>query len=71
MTPEAALLEAEKALHDLLIGASAAEITDQNGEKIRYRSIDISKLRVYIQALKDQIAGTSTNVGPMRIWGRS
>lgn len=71
MTPEAALAEAEKALHDLMIGASAAEITDQNGEKIRYRPVDMSKLQIYIQKLKDQIALTTTNVGPMRIWGRS
>jgi hypothetical protein len=71
MTPQEALNDAEKALHDLLTGSSAAEITDQNGEKIRYRPIDITKLNAYIADLKAQIAGTVRNVGPMRIWGRS
>lgn len=71
MTPQQKLDEAEKALHDLQIGASAAEITDQNGEKIRYRPLDMSKLVLYISALKNEIAGTTVDVGPMKIWGRS
>lgn len=71
MTLQQKLDEAEKALHDLMIGVSAAEITDQNGEKIRYRAVDIAKLKLYIQSLKDQIAGTSSAVGPMQVWGRS
>lgn len=71
MTPQEALAEAQKALHDLLTGVSAAEITDQNGEKIRYRAIDISKLKIYIAELQAQIADTTVNVGPMRIWGRA
>lgn len=71
MTPEQALAEAKSALHDLLTGTSAAEITDQNGEKIRYRAIDISKLKMYIADLEAQIGATVVNVGPMRMWGRS
>jgi len=71
MTPQERLTEAEAALHYLLIGNSVAEVTDQNGEKIRYRAVDIAKLREYIQMLKAEIAGTPAATGPMRFWGRS
>ena len=70
MTDAERLTEAENALHALLTGTSVAEVTDQNGEKIRYRSVDIAKLREYIQTLKAVVAGTVAAVGPMRIWGR-
>lgn len=70
MTAQERLLEAQAALHDLNTGQSVAEVTDQNGEKIRYRSIDYAKLTAYIKDLEAEIAGTARDVGPMRIWGR-
>jgi hypothetical protein len=68
MTPSERLQEAENALHDLNIGRQVVEVTDQNGERIRYAQATRSELRAYIADLKRQINGTS--VGPMQFWGR-
>lgn len=70
MTTQERLDEATQALHDLNTGQSVAEVTDQNGEKIRYRSVDYAKLTAYIKKLEAELAGTAQDVGPMRIWGR-
>lgn len=70
MTLAERLVEAEQALHDLIIGKAVAEVTDQNGERIRYGLPNKSNLQAYIADLKRQIAGTTAEVGPMSIWGR-
>ena len=68
MTLRDRLNEAEIALHELRIGRAVVEVTDQNGERIRYANANRSDLQSYIADLKRQIAGSS--VGPMSIWGR-
>lgn len=70
MTAAERLEEARNALHDLNTGTSVAEVTDQNGEKIRYRTIDYAKLAAYVKDLEAEVAGTSVDVRPMRLWGR-
>lgn len=67
MTLRERLNEAEAALHDLNIGRNVVEVTDQNGERIRYGVPDRARLNSYIADLKNQIAGKS--VGPMTVWG--
>ena len=64
------LADAEAAYHNLLTGVSVVEITDQNGEKMRYTPINRGALATYIADLKRQINGGNANA-PMSIWGRS
>lgn len=52
---EARLAEAESAYHRLLIGTSAVEFRDQNGELVRYTPASASRLAAYIQSLKSQL----------------
>jgi hypothetical protein len=58
------LVEAEAALHDLLIGKAVAETRDSNGETLRYTMATRSALVTYIADLKRQIAGCLPD-GPM------
>lgn len=62
-----ALKEAEKAYHLLMIGQSAVEFRDQNGEMIRYNAMSAARLLGYIADLKRQL-GIATNSAPMRAW---
>lgn len=71
MTPSQRLVEAERAYHELAIGVAVVEVTDQNGEKMRYVPANRGHLAAYIADLKTQVAGSTSRNGPMSIWGRS
>lgn len=63
------LIEAEQALHMLLLGQSIAEVRDANGESVRYTTGNVGRLRVYISELQALIAaenGVIARRGPMR-----
>ena len=63
------LSEAEMAYHQLILGAKATVIVDQNGERVELQSSSSGKLAAYIQELKRQLgllSGCST--GPMQVW---
>lgn len=49
------LHEAEAAYHNYLTGSQAVEITDQNGERVRFTAINISQLRMYIDSLRAEL----------------
>lgn len=68
MTLQARLAEAIDALHLLRTGQAVVEVTDQNGEKIRYAVANRDDLRDYISELRAEIAGTSRANGPMRFY---
>lgn len=53
------LADAKAAYHQLLTGQAAVSFTDQNGEKVDYRSADAPKLAAYIQNLAAAVAGQS------------
>lgn len=55
------IAEAEKAYHSLVLGKAVVELTDQNGEKVRFAQAKRSDLYQYIQQLKAQLcAGSAT-----------
>lgn len=61
--------EAEKAYHDLVLGKAVVELTDQNGEKVRFAQAKRGDLYLYIQQLRSQyVSGcmTPTPSGPAR-----
>lgn len=59
------IAEAEKAYHALVLGTAVVEITDQNGEKVRFSAAKRSDLYQYIQQLKALLdAGSATPVTP-------
>lgn len=63
------LSEAEMAYHQLMLGAKAVVIVDQNGERVELQSTTSGKLAAYIQELKRQLGllpGGCT--GPMQVW---
>ena len=64
------LIEAEQALHMLLLGQSVVEVRDANGESVRYTAGNVSRIRLYIAELKALIAAESgvsvAKLGPMR-----
>lgn len=49
--------EAERAHHRLLTGAAVQEVTDANGEHVRYFQSDIRKLELYIGQLRAKLTG--------------
>ena len=59
MTDIERLKEAEDAYHRLLIGTAFVEVRDANGEMIRYKPADATKLMAYIQELK-RLVGTAS-----------
>ena len=61
------LEEAEKAYHSLVLGKSAVEITDQNGEKVVYNRANRAALSQYIEFLKKQLGQTAANY-PARVY---
>lgn len=70
LTLQQRLDEARSAYHDLQIGKAVAEVTDQNGEKIRYNAANRANLSAYIESLASELAGSQAALGPMRFWGR-
>lgn len=69
MTLQQRLAEAETAYHRLMTGTSVQEVVDQNGERVRYTPVNVTRLAVYIAELKRQTSGVN-DTGPMRFWGR-
>lgn len=51
------LAEAEAAHHELLTGRGVVEVTDSNGERVRYAQASIGRLAAYISDLRRQIGG--------------
>jgi len=70
MTLAEMLVDAEASYHALMTGKSVREYVDQNGEKVAYTQANKSDLAIYIQSLKNQIAGADSGCGngPMRVW---
>lgn len=66
MTTAERLAEAEKAYHALMTGRAVVEVTDQNGERVRYTTANASRLSAYIAQLNADIAGSTTPRGPIR-----
>lgn len=66
MTLEEKLREAEEAYHALMLGQSAREITDQNGERVTFTATNAARLAAYIEYLKNQIAGRTAR--PAKVW---
>lgn len=67
MTDAEKLVEAEKALHELMTGTSARVVVDQNGERVEYTAANAGRLRGYIAELKRDIAGEPLGSnGPLR-----
>lgn len=66
-TPAQKLVEAETALHEVLIGSGVAKFRDQNGEEVTYTKMNLSDLRAYIRDLKLEIAGTGPEPA-LRFW---
>lgn len=60
---QALLDDAKKAYHNLMTGTSARVIVDQNGERVEFTSINISKLYAYIQGL-EALCGIPTIARP-------
>lgn len=68
MTLQQKLTDAESAYHDLMTGAAVVEVTDQNGERIKYNAANAFRLAAYIQDLKNQLNPSLNSTGPMRFW---
>ncbi len=67
LTAAQRLVEAEDALHQLMIGESARVVVDQNGERVEYTAANAGKLRAYIAEIKAEIADdTLGSNGPLR-----
>jgi len=64
---EAQLAEAQTAYHRLMIGQSAAEFRDQNGEMVRYTPASASRLAAYIAQLKSDL-GLKTPSAPAKVY---
>lgn len=60
------LAEAEEAYHALQLGRAVVSVTDMSGESIRYTTANASRLLIYINGLKAEIAGTSAPPRPLR-----
>lgn len=60
------LTEAEAAYHALQTGQAVVQITDQNGESVRYSQANSSRLAIYIRELKAELNGTPRTSGPIR-----
>jgi len=60
--------DAKAKYHALVVGTSPRVIVDQNGERVEYTPANANRLKAYIQALEDELAGRSTRGGPMKVW---
>jgi hypothetical protein len=64
------LVEAEAAYHSLMLGGAVVEVTDQNGEKVRYDRARKGDLLAYIADLRNLITlegGGIVSTGPLRM----
>lgn len=68
MTDQERLTSAEDAYHRLLVGSAFVEVRDSNGEMVRYKPADATKLLAYINSLKRTL-GLTSPTGPMRVIG--
>jgi hypothetical protein len=59
----AMLIEAEKAYHQLMMGQAVVEVTDQNGEKVKFASAKRNDLFNYISSLRAQLCTDSGSSG--------
>ncbi len=57
------LVEAEAALHNILLGKGVQRVQDQNGESVTYTTANVVRLRAYIAELKAEIAGNGSASG--------
>ena len=60
------LVEAEAALHNILLGRGIQRVQDQSGEAVTYTTANVGRLRAYIAELKAEIAGARPMTGPIR-----
>ena len=60
--------EAWTAYRGLMIGGAIAELTDQNGEKLRFTPAKKGDLLNYIRFLEMKLGIAQPSSGPMRVW---
>lgn len=63
------LTDAREAYHKLMIGHSAVEIRDQNGDMVRYTPANRQQLYMYIQRLEAELTpavAVGRSRGPLR-----
>lgn len=68
MTDQERLEQAKTAYHQLVIGAAFVEVRDANGEMVRFKPADATKLKAYILDLERSL-GTTSGPRPMRVLG--
>lgn len=68
MTLTEQLADAKSAYHDLMTGQQVVEVTDQNGERIKYNAANAFRLAAYIQDLENKLNPVTNATGPMRFW---
>jgi len=68
LTLQQRLDAAKAAYHAVLTGTQAKVVVDQNGERVEFNAVNISKLALYIADLEAELAGTNVNRGPMKVW---
>jgi hypothetical protein len=61
LTLQQRLDAAQTAYHNLLLGNSAREVVDQNGERITYTAANRDALKAYIEELQAAIAAEATS----------
>ena len=67
MTLVEKLVDAERALHDLVTGTSARVVVDQNGERVEYTPASTPRLRGYISELRRELSMPPLGMnGPLR-----
>ena len=54
------LVQAEGALHELMIGMRATVFVDQNGERVEYARASLPRLQAYVAHLRELVAGQSS-----------
>lgn len=67
------LAEAENALHKLMTGSKSQTITFGSGKSVTYNTASISKLQIYINDLRQQVAAcdgtaSTTKRAPVRFF---
>lgn len=62
------LEEAETAYHDLVTGAKARVVVDQNGERVEFTPANRAALAQYIEKLKELVTGVQRVTGPLKVW---
>lgn len=64
-TTQELLDQANDAYHRLMTGAAVVEVTDQNGERVRYQPSNAYRLAAYINTLERKLA--TEPQGPMQV----